>query len=387
MCMDGSEAPQGGEGEAKLGGLRSLEERVLNRELCTLCGACASLCPYLVAWKGRIVKLHDCDLAEGRCYSYCPRTEVDLEVLFEKRFGSRDVPVEVGMVRRILVARAREERFREKAQTGGVVSALVCLAMDEGLVDLALLTKKEDDLLAKGRLARTKEEVLECQGSSYVAAPTLSSLNGGNWTGSERLGAVGLPCQVLALAKMSSSSHQRPSPVPEVRMIVGLFCTWALSYEGFRSYLQTRFPGRSVGSIDITPPPERLMVLKTNQGIEKIPVEEIRPFIRPTCSVCADMTSELSDISVGTVEGRPGWNTVVVRTQLGEELMAVAEKKGILDLEEPEKGQLHHLVEASILKKKRALLALREKGEPHEGYLKLPPGWTERLSSGKEEVL
>jgi ferredoxin len=69
-------------------GLKGLEEKVLQKDLCTACGACLSLCPYLRSWQGRVVKLHDCGFDEGRCFAYCPRTEVDLDQIHRKVFGA-----------------------------------------------------------------------------------------------------------------------------------------------------------------------------------------------------------------------------------------------------------------------------------------------------------
>ena len=43
------------------------------------------------------------------------------------------------------------------------------------------------------------------------------------------------------------------------------------------------------------------------------------------------MTAELSDISVGTVEGKEGWNTVIVRTAMGENLLKRAKKAGLIE--------------------------------------------------------
>jgi coenzyme F420-reducing hydrogenase beta subunit len=41
------------------------------------------------------------------------------------------------------------------------------------------------------------------------------------------------------------------------------------------------------------------------------------------------MTAEFSDLSVGAVEGIPGWNTVIVRTAKGQELLEGARKAGM----------------------------------------------------------
>ncbi|MFC1534734.1 hypothetical protein ACFL7M_15380 [Thermodesulfobacteriota bacterium] len=54
------------------GALQRLHDCVIGKDLCALCGACASMCPYLRSFEGRIVNLNQCDLSEGRCYEYCP---------------------------------------------------------------------------------------------------------------------------------------------------------------------------------------------------------------------------------------------------------------------------------------------------------------------------
>ena len=62
---------------AELKGPQELRTEVVERQLCTLCGACVGMCPYLVAHRGRVVVMDDCNLSEGRCYSFCPRGSVD----------------------------------------------------------------------------------------------------------------------------------------------------------------------------------------------------------------------------------------------------------------------------------------------------------------------
>ena len=75
----------------------------------------------------------------------------------------------------------------------------------------------------------------------------------------------------------------------------------------------------------------------------------------PTCAYCLDMTSEFADISVGSVEGIEGWNTVIVRTDTGAELIEMAKAKGQLETDALPSQNLAHLKEAALLKKKRGL--------------------------------
>ena len=277
-------------------GLQALESGVIQKDLCTFCGACLSLCPYLQSWQGRLVKLDNCDLAEGRCFAHCPRTQVNLEAIHQEVFGQSYVNLEIGLFKQVKMVRASSPSIRKKSQTSGVVSALMQFALREGFIHGAVLTHWTPDHLPRGRLIRSPDEILSCAGSSYVAGPTLQALNQGPWEDTERIGLVGTPCQVLATRKMHISPLKKNALTERKTLIVGLFCTWALTYQPFMNYLRTRVNGARIRKMDITPPPERLLkVITSDDHTWDIPIDEIRPFIRTTCGICLDMTSELSE--------------------------------------------------------------------------------------------
>ena len=75
--------------------------------------------------------------------------------------------------------------------------------------------------------------------------------------------------------------------------------------------------------------------------------------------MCEDMTGETADLSVGTLEGEPSWNTVIVRTQKGEALLDAAVKEGLLETGELPENNLKHLLEASTNKRKRGIENLK----------------------------
>ena len=373
-------------GEKVNKGLKGLEEKVFDRDLCADCGACLSLCPYLRSWKGRVVKLDNCNLEEGRCFAYCPRTEVDLNEVYNKIFGKSYEEIEMGPFRKIMMARAKDPIWTKKAQTGGVVSALIDFALREGVIQAGVLTPRDGDLLPQGEIITSRKAILGCAGSSYVSGPTLEALNRGPWKGEERIGIVGLPCQVLALARMKTSELEKKTPIDRVDLVIGLFCTWALDYKPFMAFLYERVGSRSIKKLNITPPPERILEVTSGGTLYRIPVDDIRSFIRPSCRVCLDMTAELSDISVGTVEGKEGWNTVIVRTAVGENLLRRAKKAGVIETRPLSKDNLNHLKEASLLKKRRALDALKGKEGVETAYFNLSANLVKRILSESGEA-
>jgi coenzyme F420 hydrogenase subunit beta len=373
-------------GEKVNKGLKALEEKVFSRDLCAACGACLSLCPYLRSWKGRIVKLDDCNLEEGRCFAYCPRTDIDLDEIYQGIFRKNYEEIGIGPFKKITMVRAKNPLFTKKAQTGGVVSSLIDFALQEKIIQVGILTSRDKDLLPHGRIIKGRKEILNCAGSSYISGPTLEALNRGPWKGEERIGIVGVPCQVLALARMKTSKLEKKTPIDRVGLVIGLFCTWALDYKPFMTFLRERLDGHSIKKLNITPPPERILEVTVGNELYRIPVDDIRPFIRPSCRVCLDMTAELSDISVGTVEGKEGWNTVIVRTAIGENLLRRAKKAGVVETRPLPKNNLSHLKEASLLKKRRALDALNEKGGIEKKYFTLSAHLIKRIISETEGI-
>jgi coenzyme F420 hydrogenase subunit beta len=231
----------------------------------------------------------------------------------------------------------------------------MALALRKKMIDGAILTKRGKDLLSSGVLGRDKRQVLACAGSNYIASPTLEAFNKGVQGPSKKIAAVGIPCQVLAMGKMRINPLENKNNIEKLHLVIGLFCTWALSYQETIQFLKKEYPVEKIGKMDIPPPPANVFQLQLPNGVKSISLDIIRKFVRPTCGVCLDMTAEFSDLSIGAVEGIPGWNTVIVRTAKGQELLEEARRAKVVETAEMPRANLKHLQEASLLKKKRAL--------------------------------
>ena len=79
---------------------------VIDTGLCTGCGACVGLCPYLRSHRGDTVMLFDCDREDGRCRQYCPRTQTDLDGLNQALFDAADMTPEIGAFKGLYMTRA-----------------------------------------------------------------------------------------------------------------------------------------------------------------------------------------------------------------------------------------------------------------------------------------
>lgn len=354
-------------------GPQELGAEVGARLLCTLCGACLGMCPYRVAYRGRIVVLDDCNLSQGRCYCFCPRTAVELDLLSQTVFGEPYVADELGTVRDIMMSRAKRRGIRSKTQYGGTVSALISFALREGLIDSAVLTASDERVLPGGTAVRDEAEVLKCGGSNFIASPTLAAFNQEAATEAQRIAVVATPCQALALAKMRASPLEDRNNIDKLKLVVGLFCTWALRYEDFVAFLREKVPLAEITKFDIPPPPANIFEVFTDSTRMAIPLDEVRAFVRPTCNVCIDMTAEFADVSVGAAEGVEGWNTLIVRSEAGKELVESARAKEAIEVRPLPEENLEHLREASRLKKQRGLANLVEMSGSEEDLLYLNP--------------
>jgi coenzyme F420 hydrogenase subunit beta len=342
-------------------GSAELIEDVHNRELCIGCGACVALCPYFKNYKGKTSQLFPCTLEQGRCFAYCPKAEVDLNLLSRK---IRHVDYDgspLGPYRKVLAARAGVQMESGAFQAGGTVSALMAFALKTRLIDATALTDREG-LIPVPRLITDWKKVAGCASSKFMASPTLSALNKGVSEGFNRLGVVGTPCQMTAVAQMRTHPLDKEEHHVPVALSVGLFCNWSVDTRQLIDLLTRRLNISDLRAMDIPPPPAGIMILETDDGRIEISLSEIKPLIPHTCYICPDMTAELADLSAGMFENRPGWNTLIVRSELGDEIVEQAREEGFIDTEDFPQEALKHLSQAAAEKKERALRTLIRRG-------------------------
>ena len=142
--------------------------------------------------------------------------------------------------------------------------------------------------------------------------------------------------------------------------MIGLFCGWALSLESLVRLFKTKIDVSQIEGMDIPPSKYHVLEVYTKKGTLAVSLDEIAPCIRPSCLACEDMTAEFSDISVGSArlpggwEEAKGWNQLLVRTSVGEDLVDLARSRGVLEFRAVPEENLSKLKRAAASKKRAA---------------------------------
>lgn len=355
-----------------------LKKNVLEENLCTGCGACVGICPYQVIYHDRVVQLHACDLTEGRCYDYCPRTLTDLNGIRASLFERVELTPEIGAVKGHYFSRALESERCAAAQNGATVTALMGLALGEGIIDSAIVASRNRAVGRAGVIVRDRDDLLKNAGSAFTVSPTVAAFNQLVKQESGKVGVVATPCQALALAKMKlkpgKEDHAR---MDQLQLVIGLYCGWALSEEKYLNLLTDRgIAVESITKMDI-PAGRNILEIRAKDGLHSIAMEEVQTCVRDACLYCLDSTAEFADVSVGSAgfdanqeDARP-WNQLIVRTAKGKELVDLAVKKGVLELREAPADSLKELKEAAVSKKKNALKNIIQKSGSAKNLLYL----------------
>ena len=136
-----------------------------------------------------------------------------------------------------------------------------------------------------------------------------------------RIAMVGTPCEIMAASKLQ---HYTDSPI-DVKL--GLFCMENFSYKYFEHLLKEydlKMDDIEKFQIDKG---FVFLLLKTKETV-KIPLSVAKKIIRKNCNICVELTSETSDISIGSIGSEDGWSTLIIRTEKGEEIIngAIEEK-------------------------------------------------------------
>ncbi|MDH5438878.1 MAG: Coenzyme F420 hydrogenase/dehydrogenase, beta subunit C-terminal domain [Candidatus Bathyarchaeota archaeon] len=330
-------------------------DKVVSAEKCAGCAACVIVCPLgCLEYSEEKPKLVNKCTACGICAKVCPRYGFSRSDIEKFVFGRERKPEEdFGIHRRIVIAQASDKRILQVCQDGGVVTALLMFALENGLVDGAIVSGVDKDrpFYPAPRLATTPQEVLECAGTRYSYSANLLAFQEGIKQKKKSLAFVGTPCQIHALRKIEMVPLKKYSK--PLRLAIGLMCTESFTYRGLMEKLIQRKLGINLHDISKINIKGKILVTTKSGEIKTVSLAEAKTYTRKGCPPCTDFSSELADISAGGL-GLNGWTFAVIRTEKGEELFESAERKGLLRTKpvEEEKRAFGLLIKLSKMKRR-----------------------------------
>jgi coenzyme F420 hydrogenase subunit beta len=304
-------------------GFGELEHKVITPEACCRCGTCEAFCPRIEQQQNKPV-LVDYDPLCGLCFAYCPRTFLDMADLEAKLFGrARGQDEVLGIYSNAVSAQSRVKA--DKAQDGGVVTAILLHALEKGLIDCAVVTDRDDEWRPVPRVAATSEEILSAAGTKYTIANSVFAVKEAMEKGYTKIGLVGTPCQIQALRKVQLLREPYELGQEKIALLIGLFCMENFDYDTLMEGLvKGRFGLRPADVVRFEIQKGMFRAIDRTGTAHEVKIEETDVYTFKGCGPCFDFTAELSDVSVGSVGSPAGWSTVLTRTPAGAGLYASA---------------------------------------------------------------
>jgi coenzyme F420 hydrogenase subunit beta len=320
-----------------------LKDAVVDKGLCTLCGACAAVCPYNIieyGEEGPHIKEKCFRNGQGACKDVCHRLMTDAARISMNVFNFKAKPPTnlLGQYEKIVAARATDPAIRDSAQDGGAVTALLAYMFDNNLIDgaatVAGMAKPQSQVIMG------KDELMATTGAKYAAVPVLSALRTSGLEPS-RVAMVGLPCQVFGERRMQFFTGLKAHPpehgtdgekafIPQFPYVIGLFCM-----ENFRQdRLASCFSGAGIDPNDIKKYSIHTdsFTVETSKGEHVFSLKDLAGCVWEGCKMCRDATARVADISAGNTGSSSGWTTLILRNQKGLDLFNKAVEAGYLEM-------------------------------------------------------
>lgn len=373
---------------------------VVEANLCTGCGTCSALCPKgaikiaLNEKKGIYIpelddeKCNNC----GTCFKVCSGNKVDFRKLNSELFGKEPEDILIGNYLNCYVGHASDYDIRYNSASGGLITSLLIFALEEGIIDGAVVVrmKKDRPLEPEPFIAKTKEEIIEASGSKYCPVSTNIALKeiieSSEW---KKFAVVGLPCHIHGLRKAELINKELKK---KVVLSIGIFCSHVDSFQATKCLLrQMKLKEQDVTELKYRSEgwPGKMEIKLIDGKNHKcnyhqyMQISHAHNFFTPErCFFCCDLTAELADISCGDAwlpeykSDNIGKSMIIVRTKLGQDLVNKSLAKEFIELNSIDRKKV---IEAQGITFKKILTQKRV--EINEGAMLIRPNTRDRLTA------
>jgi len=333
--------------------------KVVESGLCTGCGTCAGICPQqciaMIEDTSKGIYLPHLELEKcnecGICLKACPGHEVDFRALNLEIFGTGPTDSFVGNYINSYVGHSTDYDLRYNSASGGLVTALLIFALEEGIIDGALITKMDDGnpLRPHPFIARTKDEIISAAKSKYCPVPLNIGLKE-ILQEDGKFAIVGLPCHIHGIRKAETIMSSLKS---KIVLHLGLYCNHTPSFLATQYILQkVKVRPEEVAKLEYRAegwPFTMRIILRSGKQL-------LLPnywgngfgffFYPECCLMCLDKSSELSDCSFADAwlpelaYDRLGSSMVICRSAIGAKLLEDARQLNLIKLKEIPKSKM-----------------------------------------------
>lgn len=317
---------------------KELYDEVITSGLCTGCAGCVIACPHdVIGYKhqpGAYKPFHleeelglgNCVHGEKGCTSCtraCPRFRAWEPEADEHLFGRSRQPDEMaGIFKDILLVRAADDTVYDKGQDGGLVSAILIWCLENGYIDAALTSYLEAGDTAGWKampgVATNREEVLRGAGSRYTYSANTLAYKDAVEAGHQNLALVGMSCQTSIGPVMWTRKIGKVAK--PIKLNIGLLCSKSFDDSLFDElfYLKYGLRKEDIKKMNIK---GVFQVWMKNGDYHEINLKECHAWTRDGCNHCPDFAAEHADISTGGIGEDNDWTLVLVRTDVGREII------------------------------------------------------------------
>jgi len=383
-------------------------EDVVERQLCTGCGACAWAEPQRFAMRdiptfGRRPGYVDNPAdSTGKALECCPGVGLTHDYYSLSPPVLKDLESCWGPVLAVHEGHAADPIMREKASSGGLASALATFAL-ERMGAAGVLHVGQDPahpLMNAPTFSESRSDVIASCGSRYSPASPCEALSRIEESMAPSV-FIGKPCDVAAVRMAAAHSE---GLARNTAFTIGFFCAGVPSTRGLLDLLKQQgvkdpsqvtsmkfrgegWTGNWVAKWHDAAGAERRAELSyaDSWGF-------LQAYRQWRCHICPDHSGEFADIAVGdpwyrpVTQGEPGSSLIVVRTQRGCDILDAAVSAGYVTLTQQNVSHILPQSQKNLLKARGALwgrlTALRLAGVPvpnYEGF-KTFEHWLKELS-------
>ncbi len=346
----------------RLGNIRE----VVRHGLCISCGACAAALPQAVrmvldhkSGTFRPEVLDDAALRpDSPGFRVCPGKGLALRHMAETLY--QDAPCDGGVLGHYclaVAARATDPRIRERATSGGVMTAIAHYLLTSSQVSGVTANRfvyGPPGPRTESYIAYHLEDLLDAQGSKYCPTRTNTLVAACRASGKPHL-FMGTPCQIGALRL---AMQEDPFLAAVFPCTLTHFCGGyrdfrhldaMIRYDGMEPAQVTCFRFRGdgqPGSMKISTSDGRTVTADYPQYLGRCPLPK-----QKRCTYCVDATGELADIACGDawidrfLRTGTSWSIVLARSRTAARVIQQMTREGLIetrDVSEQEILQSQH---------------------------------------------